>query len=236
MDLTLSSCNLNPSSVPGLVHLVDAGTLTSLFIYNEYIALFREAEARAFAKAVLDNRTLTKLSLHGVRLWVRGMVVSVLSRLSFTWLRTLAPQDILATGEVVVEALVGHPTLEVVSLGPNAVADADRQVVGEMLGRLVSVNAPSLTSLSVRRCDLCDEGLRGIFAVLATNNHLRTLICPHNTISREFTAEVLQAVRTKTLSLQVQFGSDDDSESDDEDEPDDGDESDDDDSEGEEGI
>ena len=129
-DITLSSCNLNLSSVPGLVHLVDAGTLSKLFIYNADIAMFDEAGARAFAKAVRDNKTLTQFFFHGVRLWVREMVVSVLSRLSLTWLRMLALQDVLATGQAVVEALVAHPTLNILSLGPNEVADAHRRVVG----------------------------------------------------------------------------------------------------------
>ena len=110
----------------------------------------------------------------------------------------LALQDVLATGQAVVEALVAHPTLEILSLGPNAVADAHRRVVGELLGRLVSVNAPSLTSLDVYACDLSDEGLRGVFGALATNNHLRSLNCGHNDISKGFAAEVLQAVRTNT--------------------------------------
>ena len=73
VDLILSRCNLNSSSISGLVHLVDKGTLSKLFIFNDDIALFHEAEARAFAKAVCDNRTLTSLSLHRVCLWVREM-------------------------------------------------------------------------------------------------------------------------------------------------------------------
>ena len=73
VKLTLSYCNLDSSSIPGLTVLVDKGALSKLFIVNDDIALFHAAETRAFAKAVHDNRTLTSLYLHRVGLWGREM-------------------------------------------------------------------------------------------------------------------------------------------------------------------
>lgn len=178
--LRLWSCHLQPGCVTGLLR---AGTVSKLFIINGDEALFGETAATAFGKAVRKNTMLKILVLREIRLW-----------------------SVPAIGLAVVEAMMGHPTLEGLDFGRNSVSDTDRLAVGACLGRLVAANTPALKIICVVLCDLRDEGLRGIFQALPANLHISTLNCRLNDITERFAAEVLHAVSASTslVSLDIQ--------------------------------
>ncbi len=67
----------------------------------------------------------------------------------------------------------------------------------------MAANAPALTELDVRSCELGDEGLRPLFDALPANTHLTSLDCRSNTLTEGFARDVLlPAVRANT-SLRV---------------------------------
>ena len=182
--LDLLRCHLNPSSVPGLVLLLSEGCLTSLCIINrnyddddETEPLFDEPGGTAFGDALRANKKLKTLDLTSVRLW-----------------------DHLSAGLSVINGVVGHATLEKLDLSSNKVVVEDRQIVGDVLGRLIAVPS-ALNNFLLTHCDLTDVGLRPLFHALPGNVNLRELFVfgDNEICTSEFAVEVLEAVRQNTL-------------------------------------
>jgi hypothetical protein len=128
------------------------------------------------AAALRANSTLTSLSLKGAGVFHDA-----------------------AAGVALLDAMTGHASVQTLSLFYNHVADADRAAVGAALGALIAADAPALTHLDVRWCNLGDDGLRALFQALPHNTHLRALECTQNGISDAFARDVLlPAVRANT--------------------------------------
>jgi hypothetical protein len=102
----------------------------------------------------------------------------------------------LPGGLAVIDALVGHPTLQTLLLYWNEASQQNRGAVGEALGRLVAANS-ALQSLDVDYCRLGDDALRPLFAAVAQSTRLRELTCTGNDISQRVRPRVvLPAVRS----------------------------------------
>ena len=95
-------------------------------------------------------------------------------------------------GNMVVDGLVGHPTLEGISLASNRILfDDPHNTVGACLARLVAANIPSLHTLSLESCEAGDNTLHPVFAALISNTSLRTLCLQYNDLSAPFAREVV---------------------------------------------
>lgn len=108
--------------------------------------------------------------------------------------------DVLPAGLAVINGVVGNTTLQALHLDNNTVTVENRQMVGDVLGRLIAVPS-ALTFLTVAYCDLSDVGLRPLFQALPGNTNLRLLFLwgKDESCTSEFAAEVLEAVRQNTL-------------------------------------
>ena len=137
-------------------------------IGNAINPLLDEAAAVQLADALALSRTLTRLKLCGVCFW-----------------------DDAAAAAAVMRALTGHPCLQEVDLSCNDPPDADQFAAGVALGALVSVNAPSLTSLTLSSSDLGDAGLGPLFYALPRNAHLRELYIEDTFMSEAFARHTL---------------------------------------------
>ena len=135
-ELSLLSCRLEPRTVPGLVLLLSHGCLTCLWAdnqsYSDYEVgpLFDEPGGIAFGDALRANKTLKVLMLGSVQLW-----------------------DELPAGLAVIDGVVGHATLKALQLDFNKVAVENRQMVGDVLGRLIAVPS-ALMNLTLSVCEL----------------------------------------------------------------------------------
>ena len=95
-------------------------------------------------------------------------------------------------GIVLVDALVGHPTLQEISLESNWIHFDDPQnTVGACWARLVAANSSSLHTLSFAICLAGDEVLRPVFTALGRNTFLRTLLLHENTLTDPFARDVV---------------------------------------------
>ena len=101
---------------------------------------------------------------------------------------------------------VGHATLRALHLNFDKVAVENRQMVGDVLGRLIAVPS-ALASLLLFGCDLSNVGLQPLFQALPGNKNLRALyFFGRNEIcTNEFAAEVLDAVRQNTSLYALGF-------------------------------
>ena len=117
---------------------------------------------------------------NGIQLQPSADFCSALRSCSLVTLTYVSPAIAL------VDAVTGHRTLQVISLGIEygQVLNAhDLPTIGAALGRLVGANSPSLTSLDLYGCGLGEVGLRALFDALQSNTHLRSLECGWNEIT-----------------------------------------------------
>ena len=167
-SLQLDHCCLSPASAPALVRLLASDALRELALCNlvalheetyEQDRMFEGVAAALLAGAFCANTTLTALCVQPIGLW-----------------------DDFDAAAVLLRALVAHPSLRVLNLHdyrqynaqPTA---AHAAAAGDVLGALVAANAPALTELDVSFCHLRDEALTPLVGALASNTHLRVLIC-----------------------------------------------------------
>lgn len=149
-----------------------------------------DAESEPILSAALRaNATLMQLILSSVCLWNREAFL--------------------------VDALVGHPTLETIELSDTVGDSAEaRTLAGAALGRLVAANTPALNDLDVSACALGDDGLRPVFAALPSKTHLSFLFATCNGISAAFAPVVLASVTANQslMYLHVDPGQEDENE------------------------
>ena len=165
-------CRPGPQSAMHLARLLrDTPRLSTLLLLS-VVNLFASGSVLA---AALRSSRLTVLHLHAVGLWVHEGV-----------------------GNVVVDALVAHPTLQEISFAHNRINfEYPRSTVGACLARLAAANTPSLQKLSMADCGAGDDVLRAVFAALPSNTFLRTLNLTNAKLSAAFFARdvVLPSVR-----------------------------------------
>lgn len=184
--LRLKDCALSPTSLAGLTRLLRDGRLAALDVRCGGLML-EEGRVPALCAALRSSTTLTSLGLSSASLWRSA-----------------------AVGVAVMDELVGHPTVQSLSLSENRVDYGSRTTAGAALGRLVAADAPALTALDVSGCSLGDHGLGSLVRALPGNTHLRKLDCRANhgagdpnlggviTGSPAFAGEVLRALRANT--------------------------------------
>jgi hypothetical protein len=181
-SVKLEGCRGSPISAPALARLLGGNALTNLVCWN--MRLTDAPAAAVLAAALRANATLTALSLAGAGVWRNP-----------------------AAGAELLGALNRHPSLRVLDLTGNDVADGHQADVGACLGTLVASNAPALMELNVSWCDLGDDGLRALFDALPYNTHLRSLMCYGNDMSDAFARDVLlPAVRANTSLRTLSVG------------------------------
>jgi hypothetical protein len=171
-----SECALTPASVPALVRLIGGGALTALTVL-EQPQLLDVPGATLLGAALRANTRLTMLYFGNAGVW-----------------RTVA------AGTTLVDALVGHPSLQTLRLtfdGPYSAAG--RAAAGAALGMLIAANTPALHKLDVSNSALRNEGLAPIFEALPANTHLRWLDCASSGASEAFVRDaLLPAVHANT--------------------------------------
>jgi hypothetical protein len=169
--LWLEDVRVPAAGVASLARLLGGSALRELTVWCGFAAppLLDAPGAALLAGTLRANSTLTLLRLWFVELW--GDI------------------DAAAT---LLGALVAHPSLRTLNVADNRAADeADRAAAGAALAALLAANAPALTELDVRDCDLGDDGMRPLLAALAANTHLRSLTCGGNDITEALAADVL---------------------------------------------
>ena len=189
--LKLKNCPLGPASIPGLAHLIRRGKLTTLNIRQHWagMPLFDAAGAALLASAFMASK----------------MCIVILDNVDF-W-------NDEAAGVAVLNAFIGHPTLQWLDLGRNNAADG--AAAGVALGALIAADSRTLTGLRVAYSLLGDVGLASIFDALPHNTHLRMLSCSDVGMSVDFARErFLPAVRAntslRTLSAGLWWDNDED--------------------------
>jgi Ran GTPase-activating protein (RanGAP) involved in mRNA processing and transport len=91
----------------------------------------------------------------------------------------------------VLDAFTGRRSIKELHLAGNSPQSPEAQLaVGQALGRLVAAES-ALTYLDLRNCGLGDAGVGPLFAALAQNTALRTLLLTGNGISRECAQDVV---------------------------------------------
>jgi hypothetical protein len=176
-ELTLQSCT--PPAAAPLARLLAGGSLAVFEICRTRAAgtpLFDVDGAALVADALCVNTALTKLKLHQANLC-----------------------DDLRVAELLLGALVGHPSLrELWTNGEGTPAD-NLSAFGALLGALVAADAPALQILVCSCNALGDAGMAPIVEALALNCHLRKLDLRDNGMSEEFARErLLPAVLANT--------------------------------------
>jgi len=143
-----------------------------------YEPLLLSAHVPALAEALRSAPALTVLTLDACGLFLEPRV-----------------------GLAVVDALVGHPSLRVLSLCGNqprregAKGEHPQKEAGEALRRLLAADA-ALRCLRVEGCALGPEGLAPLLTGLRSNRSLRELWLARNGVTEEFAAaKLLPAVR-----------------------------------------
>jgi hypothetical protein len=177
-ELALKLCT--PPAAAPLARLLDEGSLTALEIGPSQGArtpLFDAAGADLVADALRMNTALTKLKLY----------------------RTFVGDDLHAA-ELLLSALVGHPSLCELRFAGEYTTGDDRSALGAALGALIAADAPALHTLDCSENSLADAGLAPIVEALALNRHLRKLEMAHNSMSEAFARERLQpALRANSM-------------------------------------
>ena len=154
--LRFSNCAMGPTFCPhSAVHLArllrDAPRLSTLLIDTD--SIFDPTSTSVLAAALRASPSLTHLCLDFHGLWMDTFASSVL-----------------------LDALVGHPTLQDITFANNGIPWNDPQkTVGSFLARLVAANSPSLRTLSLYNCYACEDVLRPLFEALQSNTFLREL-------------------------------------------------------------
>ena len=176
--LFFTNCSLGPQAVTHLARLLrDA---TRLFIQID-IGLC-DADSSPLLASSLRSSSLSVLCLEGIDL-----------------LRDPGVRN------VVIAALVGHPTLREISLAYNGFTHGPA-AAGACLSRLVTANLPRLHTLSLANCRASDAGTRPIFAALLSNTNLRTCFLQGNLLSAPFARDVvLPSVRANTSLRRLQL-------------------------------
>ena len=172
-ELSLEHCTA-PAAAP-LARLLAEGSLALFEIQtlSGDAPLFDVAGAALVAGALRMNTTLTKLVLYCARLCVDARVA-----------------------ELLLEALVGHPTLRELKVSGEYIIAGNGSTVGAALAALIAADAPALQVLDCPCNRLGDVGLAPIVDALALNHHLRTLDVYLNFMSEAFARErLLPAVR-----------------------------------------
>lgn len=180
MGLYFSDCDLIPESAAHLSRLIrDAPRLSTLLIYHDYVV---DAVSAPVLAAALRVSSLVVLCLEEVNSWRHEGV-----------------------GSVLIDALVGHPTLQEIMLPANQIQFADPQnTVGACLARLIVANSPGLHTLSLAYCFAGDDALWPVFAALAFNTCLPTLHVQCNKLSAPFARNtVLPSLRTNTALRKI---------------------------------
>lgn len=91
----------------------------------------------------------------------------------------------------VLEALRGHPTLQVLSLNENDARDCTRghgggdvrvaeRAAGKAIAELIAADSPALRSLTFQSCGFTATALGPVFDALPRNFHLQRLACRQN--------------------------------------------------------
>ena len=174
-SLWLVGCGLSPTSVPALERMLRRGALTLLELSNQNDHLLDAPAAIQLADAIAACHTLLKLKLVQVQFWDDAVVAAVMMR-----------------------AVTGHPSLQVLHLSLND--PPDPAAAGAALGALVAAGAPVLHELHIEYSPLLgDAALRPLLDALAHNTHLRVLDCCNTGMSEAFARDVfLPAVRANT--------------------------------------
>ena len=184
-----NSSGVNAASVPALTRLLSTSTwLTRLGVRNKNAEPMTDAPAaQALVAALRSNRTLRCLELTGIMLW-RDMGVA----------------------EALLGALVGHPSLEKLSLVDEEIpAGEDADAAGVMLAALIAANAPALRTLSIIEIPLGDACLRPLVDALPGNTHLTTLLIDECGMSDGFArVQLLAAVRANASLRDLYTGLD----------------------------
>jgi hypothetical protein len=167
----LEYCRMTGESLSSLTRLLRDGSLEDFSCLSNY-HMFTGQHVAAFCLA-LRSCKLNSLDLSATRFF-----------------------DSLPDGLAVLDALIGHQTLQTLALSSNLPSEENKRTVGEALGRLVAADS-ALQSLNVSSCELGDDGLRPLFAAVAQSTRLLKLNCGYNyMISFEFARDVvLPAIR-----------------------------------------
>jgi hypothetical protein len=140
------------------------------------------AAAMAFAAALRACKRLTHLSLTDIGL--------------------LAARGSVGAEAALMASLVGHPSLEDLSVGEfpgNTGEFAAPALLGAWLGAVVAANTPALKCFCFSCASLSDADALPFFASLAFNTHLRWIVIYHHSLSIDFMRDVaLPAIRANT--------------------------------------
>lgn len=172
-------CGLQPPFMAQLARLLTHGKLTFLIIrraVDDNPILFDPANGPALCAALRSNTTIASLVFCNVGLW-----------------------NDLEVGESIINALVGHPSIQTLGLSFNRARNGDRAAVGLSLAKLLS--GSTLRYLSIWSCDLGDDGMRPIVHALGSNTQLRTLVCHNNDLTTAFPHEHLLPALAANASL-----------------------------------
>ena len=193
--LHVSYCSLGPEAVTHFARLLrDAPHLSVLYIRDDIEGMSQmcDADSAPILAAALRVSSLSVLCLAFIGVWDDGV------------------------GNVLVDALVGHPTLQEISLAFNSMDKNDpRNTGGACLARLVAANSPMLDVLDLFYLGgaglfYCDDVLRPFFTMLPSNTFLHTLSLPMCNISESFARNVvLPSVRANAslrTHVMVQHG------------------------------
>jgi hypothetical protein len=177
MQIAFVSCGMSPTSAPALTRLLGSCDLTTLNINGSVAEGLLDGPAAVLLSVALRrNSTLTTLVLSGAKLWRDA-----------------------AAANVLLGALIAHPSLRRLNISTNAVGVANQAAAGCAVGALVAANATALEELEMSDCNLGDAGMGHVIDALRTNTHLRTLVCDGNAVSDAFIrTQLLPAVRTNT--------------------------------------
>jgi hypothetical protein len=181
--LLFLDCRLTAACVPALCRLLtaDGGTsaLRTLELSGDPNELLDVPSGAALGMALRANTTLTALSFSGASL--------------FTY---------PAAAASLFGALTGHVSLRELSISATNADHADqanRAVVGALLGALVAANAPALTTLDASYTYAPDDAMRPFVEALPLNTHLRTLDISEQEMSAAFVRDcLLPALRANT--------------------------------------
>ena len=173
--------DMRPATAPGLARLLRGGALTDLAIYNTNLdTLLDVPSATLLAGALRSATTLRSL---------------------FLWCAELFFEP--AAARIIMDALVGHPSLRRLTL--IGCDSEDNAHTGALLGALVSSPDGALEDLRIDSLVIDDATMRPLFEALPRNTKLRELDCMHNLRSAAFVRDVvLPAVRANT-SLRVLY-------------------------------
>ena len=151
--LQIHSGRIGPETAVALARLLRSDTLLTLHLSNCQVPLLDEHVAGMLADALRSNRTLKTLALMQVNMWHDTDAAAVLF-----------------------DALVGHASLQSISLSCNRTDFDTAAAAGALLGALVAAVSP-LTWLDVSLNRLGDAGMGPLVDALPRTTRLRQLLC-----------------------------------------------------------